>query len=188
MKNSVRLGIATIVVGGLPLSAIAAVPSAPVNNLLFVLTIGVLVLIGIVSIWVMRPVVKRSPADRMLQTVVHRVEANWAQMSAGAHVGPGELESAVCSFETYLSREGAQRILEAIQLSANNQGAASRSLLEHAERVFPGAYRALDARGRENQLTRIARRFFLCVVTEATREYTEYKALELSPGNIRQLA
>ena len=58
MKNSVSLGIATIVVGGLPLSAIAAVPSAPVNNLLFVLTIGVLVLIGIVSIWVMRPVVQ----------------------------------------------------------------------------------------------------------------------------------
>ncbi len=177
MKKILPVSVVAITLVGIPLVSSADVMRVSGNSLQIAFVIAIVVIVGIATLYRLRSDSKSSDADKVLESAVQNAAYSWRLMIKKDVSCVAELESAICSFETFVNLEGSQQIIGFIELADNNGDTSSRMMLERAARVFPCAYQALDSRGKENQSTRIARAFFSSVIQEVSRDCAERESI-----------
>ncbi len=147
------------------------------NIITLTVIVGFVFLIGVVSVWIITGKNRSADESTILRTSVSKAESSLKKMARIESIGKDEVESAVCSFNTFLTMEGANAIIGLMGIVGGNDEIVSRLMLERAESLFPAAYKKLDQRGRPNQSTRIARLFFTNVVREVMQHQAEIELL-----------
>lgn len=147
------------------------------NSITLTVIVGLVFLIGVVSVWIITGKNRSLEESTILRTSVSKAESSLKEMAGIESIGKDEVESAVCSFNTFLTMDGADAVIGLMGIVGSNDDIVSRLMLDRAELLFPAAYKKLDQRGRPNQSTRIARLFFTNVVREVMRQQAEIELL-----------
>ena len=124
---------------------------------------------GGISAWRGRLAQSNADASAVLEQYIRDHKNNWRKWSGlteSAAREPGEIESAITSFETYFNSEDQHCLPSADIIVAQGRNAQKISIkmLEHASEIYPSFYREYDQRGKKDQTTKFSREFFLLVV------------------------
>lgn len=134
---------------------------------------------GSISAW--RGELESSNADAgiVLEKFLRDYRRNWRKWSALSESevrNPGDIESAIASFEYYFNSNDPRRIPSADLIVKNGRDAKkiSEAMLQQAAEIFPDIYRKLDQRGKEDQTTKFSRKFFASVIEGGLRNLLVY--------------
>ena len=124
---------------------------------------------GGISAWRGRLQYKNADASDVLERFILDYKRNWREWSGLTESearDPGEIESAIASFETYFNSEDLRFFPSAEMIVAQGRDAQKISIemLKKAAEVYPSFYREYDQRGKEDQTTKFSREFFLLVI------------------------
>lgn len=169
--------LVSLIVAATPMAAIAGISSVVSGGVPISITAGTLTLMA-AGIAVGRGRAQRANTapHRVLNRYFKSYQRNWREWAGEVH-SPGEIESAICSFESYLKSEGLNRIADFITTQGQKEKRISVALLEQAAEIQPGAYRELNARGNVDYSTEVSRRFFLAVMDGAIQEVMRHQAV-----------
>lgn len=170
MKYIPPASIAAVLVATFPHSVQAGSFTVSGNDLLLAVLCVAMALIAVVILSRALSARRYTAAEQIVKTAIRNASESWRESGIRGKLTTGEIESAICSYKKFVEREGSDQIVDLLRMAENNPETASRMMLERAALVFPGAYRPLDARGKENHLTRQSRRFFHYAIRETLRE------------------
>lgn len=173
MQHSITKALSALIIVGTPLTAIASTSLALPPGTSAALTAAVLT-IGASGVAAKRRWSQSQFPDTnsVLVKTIEDHETHWRKHNSKTY-GSGDIESVIFSFKTYIETVGTTHIADLLDTDTENKNTVGASLLEHAESLYPSAYREFNRRGKEDQTTKLARKYFLDFVQAATRQLAD---------------